>query len=1235
MDFYQILERQTKQGLEICPDWLVRRSTDLMVRGRSFYAVWDEEAGLWCTDEYAVQRLVDIELRKYADKSMAEADGPVYIRPLGSYGSKAWIDFRSYLNHISDSSVQLDEKLTFANTKVNKGDYVSRRLPYALEAGDISAYDELMSTLYSPDEREKLEWAVGSIVAGDARNIQKFFVLYGEAGTGKSTWLNILQQLFDGYYTTFEAKALTGNGNAFSTEVFRTNPLVAIQHDGDLSKIEDNTKLNSIISHEQMVMNEKYKASYTARCNAMLFMGTNRPVRITDAKSGIIRRLVDVHPTGDTVPAARYGVLVSQISFELGAIANHCLEVYRHLGKNYYSGYRPIEMMVQTDTFYNFVSTYYDVFREQNGTSLTQAYELYKQFCEESMLEFKMPRHRFAAELRNYFDEFRERQKIGNADVRNWYEGFKTEKFKSVARVEEHQLAMVLDQDQSIFDTICADQPAQYASGNETPLKRWADVTTTLADIDTSQLHYVKPGEQLIVIDFDIKDDEGNKSLERNLEAASKWPPTYAEYSKGGSGIHLHYYYEGDVADLSRVYDEGIEVKVFTGDSSLRRRLTRCNNIPIAIISSGLPLKEKKLLDVETIKSEKALRALILRNLHKEIHPGTKPSIQFIHKILEDAYASGMAYNVTDMRQQILVFALGSSNNSMYCVKMVQNMRFASEVESEAPPENKEDRLVFFDVEVFPNLFVVCWKIAGSDNVVKMLNPSSQDIEQLCRMKLVGFNNRRYDNHILYGRIMGYNNLQLFNLSQRIIDGEQGSMFGQAYNLSYADIYDFSSKKQGLKRFQIELGLRHKELGLPWDEPVAPELWEQVLEYCANDVVTTEAVFDSRLGDFVARQILADLSGLTVNDTTQKHTARIIFGEERHPQDQFVYTDLSKEFPGYAYSFGKSEYRGEVVGEGGYVYAEPGMYTSVAVLDVASMHPTSIEVLDLFGPYTGNFGALKAARLAIKHRDYDTARSLLNGKLAPYLSSDDDSKALSNALKIVINIVYGLTSASFDNPFRDQRNVDNIVAKRGALFMIDLKAAVQEQGFQVVHIKTDSIKIPNATPEIIEFVMNFGSKYGYTFEHEVTYEKFCLVNDAVYIAKTEDGRWHATGAQFAEPYVFKALFSKEHIGFDDLVQVKTVTTALYLDFGTGEPHFVGRAGAFVPVREGTGGGVLLRGKEGMFHSATGAKGYFWREAEHVRELDLVADVDMSYYNKLTDAAVETVSKFGDFEWFTS
>jgi hypothetical protein len=1258
MDFYQVKDRQTKSGVEVFADFVVRPSKDLMVRGGAFYAVWDERAGLWSQDEYTVQNLIDADLYAEAEK-LSRPEVSVTVRSLSSFASKSWMSFRSYIGNMPDSHKQLDSTLAFSNTPPRKADLSSKRLPYALEAGSITAYDKLMSVLYAPEEREKLEWAIGAIVSGDSKRIQKFVVLYGEAGTGKSTFLNIVQQMFDGYYMSFDAKSITGSNNTFATEVFKDNPLIAIQHDGDLSKIEDNTRLNSIVSHEEMTMNEKYRSAYTGKVNAFLLMGTNQSVRITDAKSGLIRRLIDVHPTGRKVAPDEYNALMTQISFELGAIAHHCLQEYRKRGKSYYSNYRPLDMMVRTDVFYNFLVANFDLFKEQDGVTLKQAWSLYKEYIDEAGLDFKMNLHRFRDELRNYFEEFHDRIYLDGVDVRSWYAGFKTDKLGSVKPFEPVIPSLAMDYEISLLDEALAGQPAQYASSGETPKKEWAKVTTTLSEIDTRKLHFVKPGENYIVIDFDLKDDSGEKSLERNLAAASLWPATYAEFSKGEAGIHLHYLYDGDVATLSSVYEDGIEVKTFRGDASLRRKLTKCNNIPVATINSGLPLKERRVIDADTIRSERGLRAMILRNLLKEFHPATKPSIDFIWKILDDAYNSGLTYDVTDMRGRVLAFANNSTNNAMYCVKMVMSMKFASE--SDIVPEQrsikppKDDRLVFYDLEVFPNLFVACWMFDGSDTVVRMVNPTPKQAEELAAMKLVGFNNRRWDNHILYARMMGYSNQQLFDLSQKmIVAKDKHAFFADAYNISHADIYDFSSRKTSLKVFQIELGLNHQELGLPWDQPVPEELWEKVTDYCANDVVTTKEVFASRKQDYVARQILAALSGLSVNDTTQRHTARIIFGNDRRPQEKFKYTDLSERFPGYSYEFGKSTYRDIDPGEGGYVYAEPGMYSNVAVLDVASMHPTSIELLELFGPYTERYTALKNARVAIKRKQYAEAKKMLGGALAPYLDSEDDAKALSDALKIAINIVYGLTSASFDNPFRDLRNKDNIVAKRGALFMIDLMKAVQDKGLQVVHIKTDSIKIPDASPEIIDYVMQFGRDYGYEFEHEVTYEKFCLVNDAVYIAKTQgkkaatqevvlgdgetalsDGKWTATGAQFANPYVFKTLFSGEEIIFDDYVQTKTVTAALYLKFGEDEPHFVGRAGAFVPVQPGTGGGQLLRGKDGAFHSATGAKGFDWREAVTVRELGLEGDIDLDYYRKLVDAALANISKFGDAEWFRS
>lgn len=1231
MDFFTIGAVEKKDGeVVLAPNFIVGRSKDLMVRGRSFYAIWDDEAGLWSTDEYDVGRLVDAEIARHAE---TYGDRNVKIRSMRSYTSKVWVDYRSYISNIGDNYKQLDENLTFANQEVKRSDYVSRRLPYSLEAGDYSAWDELVGTLYSVEERAKIEWAIGAIVSGDSKKIQKFFVFYGQPGTGKSTIMSIVEKLFEGYTATFEAKALGSNNNAFATEAFKSNPLVAIQHDGDLSRIDDNTKLNSIVAHEDIRMNEKYKPSYVARVNALLFMGTNQPVKISDAKSGLIRRLIDIHPTGVIIPPNQYNSLMSRIDFELGAIAQHCLDVYRSMGKNYYNAYRPTEMMLQTDVVFNFIEAYYELFKMQDGATLKQAYSLYKEYCGNTGIEKPLPQYKLREELRNYFDEFKDRIELEGEVLRSYYMGFNANKFKAPTK-NETVFSLVIEEKTSLLDDELADCPAQMSNDAGIPSMPWNKVTTTLADINTRKEHYVRVPENHIVIDFDLKGESGGKTLARNLEAASAWPPTYAELSKSGEGVHLHYFYDGDTSQLSNIYSEGIEVKVFTGKASLRRRLSKCNAVPVATLKGGLPLKEKKVLAVDTIKSERGLRDLIARNFRKEIHPGTKPSIDFIAKILDDAYRSGLSYDVTDLRPKVIAFANNSTNQALACLKVVQGMRFSSESIPAQPIQQTEpetdEPLVLFDCEVFPNLFLICWKYRGSDTIVRMRNPTAKDVEGLFKLKLVGFNNRKFDNHMLYGCFMGYNNQQLYDLAQRLISNSPNATFAAAYDLSYADVYEFSSKKQSLKKFEIELGIPHMELDHPWDQPVPEEKIQQVEDYCCNDVLALEAVLEAREQDYVARQILAELSGLRINDTTAKHTAKIIFEGDRAPQSEFVYTNLANEFPGYVYDNGKSTYMDEEVGEGGYVYAEPGIYENVALLDVASMHPTSIIQLNMFGKYTKNFKALLDARLAIKAKDLDSARKMLGGKLAPYLKNEGAAKDLSWALKIIINIVYGLTSATFDSPFRDKRNRDNIGAKRGALFMIELKRYVQELGYKVVHIKTDSIKIANADQEIVDLVSRFGEKYGYTFEHESTYDKFCLVNDAVYVAR-EGEKWTATGAQFKVPYVFKNLFSGEQVLRQDLAETKQVSKGhMILDLPNGR-HFVGRTGRFVPVKETTGlGGQLFRHSDGKDYAVAGTKGYLWIESEMAKNLEY-DDIDMRYFDDLVMNAIKTISKFGSFE----
>jgi hypothetical protein len=190
--------------------------------------------------------------------------------------------------------------------------------------------------------------------------------------------------------------------------------------------------------------------------------------------------------------------------------------------------------------------------------------------------------------------------------------------------------------------------------------------------------------------------------------------------------------------------------------------------------------------------------------------------------------------------------------------------------------------------------------------------------------------------------------------------------------------------------------------------------------------------------------------------------------------------------------------------------------------------------------------------------------------------------------------------------------------------------------------------------------MEFGQKYGYTFEHEGTYKKFCLVNDAVYIAKygwadkaKKIGTWDAVGAQFQHPWVFKNLFSGEAVKFEDLCETKQVMSpwVMYLDMKpelatptdpyAGMVH-VGRTGSFVPVLNGGGELVKIKDGQGKPYAVTGTKGYKWMEAEQVKiqasidmpffDLEALAGViDMDYYGTLVVDAKKTIGKYVTYE----
>lgn len=1251
--------------IEVVPDFVVGGVDDLILKKGKFIAFYDDETGYWSNNQNLLIKRLDAALTKeynavLKDERYSLKNDRVRnkFRLANSNYYKKLQDYFKLVNDCN-ADIDIDSTIKFANSVIKKTDYSTGPLDYALEEGSTEYWDHLLSVLYAPTEQTKIEWLIGSIISGDSKEIQKFFVFYGNHGTGKSTIFNIIQAMFPKYWSKFDAERVTSSSE-FALDTLRDNKPIAIQHDSKLDRIIDNSKLNSIVSHESLPMNTKGKDPYLFVPKSMLIIGTNSPVKITDEMSGLKRRLIVVEPTGNTLPPKEYDAVLEQIlNYERGAIAYKCLSTYKKLGKKYFKNYDPISMSRLTNALYNFLyDTYIDLKNEEYIT-LSILRKRYKEYIEENNIRNPIEGPQLREQIKNFFKEYhREYITPTGQRLQDVYIGLRLDKFDEEENTFKEYIESDDHSDENVYgwlsfnmnvesgiksnlDLLLSDCMAQGAAimedGRDRPKYKWQNCKTLLKDIDTSQLHYVKPiiGEEvnLVVVDFDKKDANGNKDFNLNLEAASKWPPTYAELSKSGAGIHLHYLYSGDINMVDTSSKDDVEIKIFTGDAALRRKLSRFNNLPIAAINSGLPLKEIKeggnMYNDEIIITEKSIRKNIIQCLLKKHHGHTTPEMHFIKKILDDAYESGVTYNVSDMYNDILQFAMNSSNQAEICLGLLEQLKLKSkDLEDlkvdDIPDEetmkkfNKDEReIAVYDIEIYPNLFIFGYKPLGKDKVI-LVNPRYYEVEEVVKKyRLVGFYCLHYDNIITYAAMQGYNLDQLYQLSHKITSLPKGEYFKDfnseaVKNICYTDIFDYSKKKQSLKKWEIELGINHQEMEWDWNTPIPEELWPTVIEYNGNDLDATEAVWYATATDFKTRQILADISGGTVNMTDNQLTAKLIFGNEKNPQDAFYYRNLAEPvmhldpdqkefleeifpemmaqrhgeaqsylpyFPGYKYDplakkDEKSTYKGEKVGEGGLVRAEPGVRGHAKTFDVTSMHPHSLAAEYYFGKFTRAYYSLVAARKAIKHKRFDVLEKMFNGALIPYLKDKSEMKKLSTALKVPINAVYGLTAAGFANKCKDPRNIDNIVAKRGALFMMDLRDAVRAKGYKVFHIKTDSLKVENPDDEIQQFIFDFGLRYGYSFEVEHEFEKICLVNDAVYIAKLsetdpewledcekakaegkpEPTRWTATGAQFQEPYVFKSLFSHEEIAFDDLCEIKNVSKgALYLDFNEGLP----------------------------------------------------------------------------------
>ena len=58
-------QRTKNSNIELYPEFITKKSKDLMIRGGDFYAIWNESRGCWSTDLDDVVTSIDNMMEEY------------------------------------------------------------------------------------------------------------------------------------------------------------------------------------------------------------------------------------------------------------------------------------------------------------------------------------------------------------------------------------------------------------------------------------------------------------------------------------------------------------------------------------------------------------------------------------------------------------------------------------------------------------------------------------------------------------------------------------------------------------------------------------------------------------------------------------------------------------------------------------------------------------------------------------------------------------------------------------------------------------------------------------------------------------------------------------------------------------------------------------------------------------------------------------------------------------------
>lgn len=154
-------------------------------------------------------------------------------------------------------------------------------LPIIQEAKDRIKEGKVKQMAFPLDEKQLM--IIRVMLEGKE---ERMFIATGRGGTGKSTYLNIIRQIYDNDFSACPLSEMTGYN---LTEALKHRLIASDELSADDL---DSRALKTVISRQPVQLNGKYERPVQIIAQSAMFFCCNRPPRVDVDDTGILRRIV-------------------------------------------------------------------------------------------------------------------------------------------------------------------------------------------------------------------------------------------------------------------------------------------------------------------------------------------------------------------------------------------------------------------------------------------------------------------------------------------------------------------------------------------------------------------------------------------------------------------------------------------------------------------------------------------------------------------------------------------------------------------------------------------------------------------------------------------------------------------------------------------------------------------------------------------------------------------------------